>query len=234
MQLYHLLSIYKIIRPPKFGNCSNSDELQKKQARITLEDFKNCFSENTESYRQQYIKQLQQRIENIIDTDSWEMENVIEISESSELSTEIINLVIYCNCGWICRKMLKKVTCNTCQTAFKSQEENAMYPVADLLNTKNKGKLIYAKMTLFKMLQQIELLFTKYIEDKEIYFKILDDVSANKVSLSFPCGEHKNRIIPELLHDYILIRMLQHTRIIRKEASKTSNNLKKESRTKKS
>ena len=107
MQLYHLLSIYKIIRPPKFGNCSNSEDLQDKRPHITFEEFQSCFSSTDQSYRQTHIYNLKLRIEKIIQNDEWD---IIEVDENCKLPDEMIDLIIYFNCGYICRKMLKILT----------------------------------------------------------------------------------------------------------------------------
>ena len=117
MQLYHLLSAHKIMRPPKFGNCSDSEELQKDRVAITFDEFKNCFSNVNVSYRQQHIENLKFKIKNLIETDQWECDDVMEIRENSQLSSEMFNLVLYSNTGYICRKMLKKTKCETCRKA---------------------------------------------------------------------------------------------------------------------
>lgn len=147
----------------------------------------------------------------------------------------MLNQVVYCNIGCICRKMLKKLTnCDTCKKAFSSNEENSVYPIADLLNNKTKSKLIYANMNLFNMLMQIEKSFIKHKNSTEVCYKILDEVSNNTVKFSFHCASHKNVVIQQMVHDYILIRMLQYSRLIIIEAAKKSNDLRKQARVNKS
>lgn len=222
--------MYKIIRPPKFGNCSASEG-----AAITLEDYKNCFDESkNDSHRKSHISRLKIKIQHLIETETWEAQDLIEIDESVEFSSDMLDLIIYCNCGYICRKMLKKLTCQNCRKAFMSQKENSIFPLAEHINSKNKGSLIYANFNLYKMLRNVETAFIKHMKDPEVYYKVLEDISNDNINLSFPCNIHKCDVIPELLHDYILMRMLQYSRLIRKESKKLSLDLKKESRVKKS
>ena len=232
MQLYHLLSIYKIIRPPKFGNCSNSDDLQNKSPHITFQEFQSCFSNRNQSYRQEHIHNSKLRIENIIETDNWECHD-LEIEEGCELSKDMKDLVLYSNCGYICRKMLKRTKCECCRTAFISYENNAVLPVAKLVNNRTKGKLIYANVKLYEMLSGIDKFIENHIDDNELYWKVLDDISNNNIKFNFPCEEHKCKVIPEIIYDYILMRMLQYSRLLRRDSTKEAKSLKKEAKLKK-
>ena len=126
--------------------------------------------------------------------------------------------------------MLKKLKCQHCRKAFSSNEDNSIFPVVKLVNNQNKGKLIYNNVKLFEILQGVDKLIHKYINDSEMYFKILDDIEANVIKLSFRCEEHKVDLIPQLIHEYILIRMLQYSRLIRRETVKDSKFLKKEAK----
>ncbi|XP_031779920.1 uncharacterized protein LOC116416308 [Nasonia vitripennis] len=54
MQHYHLLSVYKILRPPKYDNCTVRKT--EKAPTITLDDFQAIFNDSTKSYRQKYLQ----------------------------------------------------------------------------------------------------------------------------------------------------------------------------------
>lgn len=123
LQVYKLLSISSILKPPKTGNCQILDSTTPK---ITLTDLKELFKSNL-SEREQKIEKLKEKINNIIDEDD-ECDpldaavldiildhNYCEIQKSTAKES-----VIYYICGFMCRQIvLKKTKCLNCLSALK-------------------------------------------------------------------------------------------------------------------
>ena len=78
MQLYYLLSVYKILKPPKFGNCRVRNITEEERPSITLQDFKEIFKDSKLSYKQQHIQNLQKRIDHLIENSEWECDEIID------------------------------------------------------------------------------------------------------------------------------------------------------------
>ena len=47
LQLYRMLSVYKLLKPPKFGNCTQMQENSNANHSLSFNDFKNIFETNT-------------------------------------------------------------------------------------------------------------------------------------------------------------------------------------------
>jgi len=123
LQVYKLLSISSILKPPKTGNCQILDSTTPK---ITLDDLKKLSKSNL-SERQQKIEKLKEKINNIIDEDD----------ECDPLDAAVVDIipdhnyceiqkatakecVIYYICGFMCRQIvLKRTKCLNCLSALK-------------------------------------------------------------------------------------------------------------------
>ena len=146
--------MYKILKPPKFGNCQNADLLQDQRPKISFQDFRKFFANNEcKSYRQKHIENLQRRLDAYIESDTWECDDIIEVEE--EMSEDVLDCVIYYIYGYICRKMLKNNKCLHCRKAFSTCDENEIFPISELVNLKTKGRLIHPNRHLYKMFKDI-------------------------------------------------------------------------------
>lgn len=91
LQLYRLLSVQKLIKPPKYSNC----EITKGEEKpcLTVEDIKSIFtsSETPEAK----IGNLTAKLDRLIKTDLWECEDIFPQAEDD-------HAIIDCICGWIC------------------------------------------------------------------------------------------------------------------------------------
>ena len=229
MQLYHLLSVYKIIRPPKFGNCRNGESLQDLRPKISFEEFKKAFAANEcKSYREKHINNLKEKLDGYIQDENWECDDIIEVD--SEMSDNVLDCIIYYICGFLCRRMLKKLKCQCCRQAFSSQDINSIFPVSDLVNLRNKGGLTHPNRYLYQMFRQIEDLFIKHIKSGNVYHLVIKEIFDNGVKLTFPCKEHKTNILSECIHYYLCVRMRQYARIENKNSKKVSKKYKKQAK----
>lgn len=76
LQLYKLLSVYSIIKPPKSGNCTILDSTQPK---LSIKDIKKVFSKNDTSERQLKIDCLKKRLDALV-AQEIEVDSVFEVN----------------------------------------------------------------------------------------------------------------------------------------------------------
>lgn len=86
LQLYRLLSTYKLLKPPRFGNCSVEEEKPIAAGYINFDEFKNIFEEETA------LQNLKNRLDQTVEQDDWDGEDLIA---DNYQSLEIVNIVIY-------------------------------------------------------------------------------------------------------------------------------------------
>lgn len=98
---------------------------------------------------------------------------------------------------------------------------------ADLLLTKTRGALTHPNVRFFNLLSRIETYFEEYVNSTTVYKNIIDKLIEDNVKMTFPCSAHANTIIPEVIHYYITLRMLQTAKLQNREAKKESAEAKK-------
>lgn len=64
LPLYRILSLYSLIKPPKYGNCPILD---KHALKISVSDIKKIFQGNEESVRTSKLNDLQSKIDMLIE-----------------------------------------------------------------------------------------------------------------------------------------------------------------------
>lgn len=93
-QLYSLLSVYNVLKPPKFGNCTVDlkDSNENKSDKLD-EDF--CFFLKTnnvdyeKSYKAKYKKQFEEGVQNFVEDDIWDNDSECYLGkETSEAMTD--------------------------------------------------------------------------------------------------------------------------------------------------
>ncbi|KAL4084330.1 hypothetical protein QTP88_028154 [Uroleucon formosanum] len=107
IELYSLISTYKLLKPPKFSNCSvNNYELM--ESTISFDDYKSIFGGDTGST---VLQKLKNRLDSIVEYDDWKGEDLIA---NNHKSPELVEIVIYYASGYLCRCLLKTTKCETC------------------------------------------------------------------------------------------------------------------------
>lgn len=81
-------------------------------------------------------------------------------------------------------------TCNLC-CAFRTVEENKIFPVAEIIYIKNRGKLIYPNLEMYSIFKNIENFFVEKLQGMNVYDEVIQEIMEQKIKLSFPCREHK-------------------------------------------
>lgn len=91
LQLYKLLSVYSIFKPPKYGNCT-SEAHNTPQILITLSELKEIYG-TSESKTSTTLKHLRERLDISIRCEEWEADEVIE--HDYNLATSIDCIIYY-------------------------------------------------------------------------------------------------------------------------------------------
>ena len=237
LQLYKLLSIYKIIKPPKYGNCRVIQE-EGIASKISAEDFKLIFNSKSEqSDKSRHVKNLLDKLNTILDTYAdYECDDLFR-SDISFSCDEITECIVFYIAGFVARKMQKKFCkCEECTSFFASSIESMSLPAAELVKLKTRGGLIFVNHILFDFLLLIEEYFIENItaeDNNYVYEKTTENVFNDPIFpmiLTKLCEEHATDIVCEILHYYIIMRMRQWSKIENKDVVKKSKQLRKISR----
>ena len=246
MQLYRLLSIYKLIKPPKFGNCKTQD------IGLFLPDLKgqhfdyifskpktDCSRQNNINHFVEIVKKIAKETDYEYDFD--ELFPDLIISEDMLLNMEfilndesswnniqeelapIIDVIIFYVTGFLCRKMKKFTKCERCLTAFESCTESVHLLQAELVNEKNRGGLVYANSDMYNLFRVTEHYFRQNLQNKKnnVYQETMLNGIEN-IKFSFPCSEHKLEMMVECLDYYIMMRMRQWAKVFNNNIVKAS------------
>uniref|UniRef100_A0A2S2NYW9 Transposable element P transposase n=1 Tax=Schizaphis graminum TaxID=13262 RepID=A0A2S2NYW9_SCHGA len=224
IQIYKMLSVYSILKPPKTGNCKI---LEKNTPKITLNDIKSIFV-NDKVDKEDKLLKLQERLDLIVKEGKWETEDVFE-SDIHNYCTpnkaEVTDCVIYYISGFVCRYILKHTNCDVCINALKGKVYSSKSEAA-FTNLKSRGKLIHPNEHFHNIISAIENSFSKYCTMPSVFQDTIDNFIENNTSLlTFPCDEHKNEVLMFIIRYYITTRMRQFASIENKNQKKI--NLKK-------
>lgn len=120
-QLYHLLSVYRSLKAPLYGNCSANDTFSEEAPKIILQQFKKIFDKKSnKSFRRKQLDGMIKKLEKYVDVNE-DISNLIQIDDL--MSKDINDCIIYYLCGFICQRITKDTKCIHCKNAFKSHEE---------------------------------------------------------------------------------------------------------------
>lgn len=150
LQLYRLLSVYKLIKPPKFGNCYVDDVDSTVKSGITFEDFKRIFHDDVP--HESAIQKLKQQLDSLVEHDEWDDEEMIAGDYDGTSHDELVDMIIYSASGYLCRRFLK-TKCEVCREALLTNLSTSELAVAELVNRKTKGFLLYCNLYLYKLFQ---------------------------------------------------------------------------------
>ncbi|XP_077502979.1 uncharacterized protein LOC144113650 [Amblyomma americanum] len=219
LQLYRMLSLYSLVKPPKFGNCTVLDKRQ--AAVVTLADIRAAQHAGK-------LHELKQRLDGLIDDENWECDDVFDFDDPDTDAT-VVDCIVYYVTGFVSRKLRNVTTCSVCKGALEGHKGLANVPEADLVNCKTTGWLTHPNMHLFDLFKYTEERFAKYADDRDAYDTTTNAVLEN-FHFTFPCGTHKEEMLAKLLHYYICLRMRQYCRQLKNKHEKKSQDLRKMSK----
>jgi hypothetical protein len=101
--------------------------------------------------------------------------------------------------------------------------------VAELVNAKTRGFLLYCNLFLYDIFKKTETFFVRNGKYSDCYERTLSEVFEN-VSLTFPCDIHKAEILAVSLHYYIMMRMRHNEREENRLLKKKAQTKKKEAK----
>ncbi|XP_011875542.1 PREDICTED: uncharacterized protein LOC105566272 [Vollenhovia emeryi] len=95
LQLYKLLSVYSIIKPPKYGNCTVSDETSP-QILVSLSKLKAAYGGNSETKSLKYRREIQRRLDATLEHKDWEVDDIIEYQpDHDNIPSPTLDCIIY-------------------------------------------------------------------------------------------------------------------------------------------
>lgn len=204
-----MLSTYKLIKPPKFGNCTQTDT-ETQNPVLTFDDFKNIFSELDIQKKTTLIEGIKNKLDGLLDNDNDEEEIFIEHSTSV---TETVDCVIYYLTGFICRKLFKTTSCNLCKEhLYYKTPTNNQNSAASLTALKSRGFLNHPNFTMFNILKSLEIILMKHINSVDVYEDTINDFfdSTQNLHFSFPCKNHCFDVLSQAVYYYICMRLRQY------------------------
>ncbi|KAH9374404.1 hypothetical protein HPB48_010869 [Haemaphysalis longicornis] len=216
LQLYQTLSIYSIL---KYGDCS---VVEGKTALLVVSDFRALISTDEQLTSTDFVAQVKEKLDNLVSADDWDCEEVIR--QHGGDVTEVTDCIFYYVTGFICRKMRKVTTCAACLSAFRVKTNTST--AAALTNAKTRGGLTHPTVGIFNLFKHAERLFVDYADWNTVYWDTIDGV-LDTYTLTFPCCEHKEEAIAQLLHYYVSMRMRQHCQHVNGALKKQSQEKKK-------
>lgn len=161
------------------------------------------------------------KLHSLISVEDWECEDVW--TEKAE-ETKAVDCILYCVTGFLSVKMKKATRCPACRSAF-SIDKNTSAEAA-LTNVKNRGGLIHPNKNLFQLLKKAEQFFVENKSHQTVYWDTIDSV-LDTCTITFPCAEHKEETVAQLLHYYFSMRMRQHCQHITMSMNKQAQEKKK-------
>lgn len=211
--------MYKLIRPPKFGNTIVTNE--EKAPIFNVDDLKSIWGSTNNTYRSLHIQKVKERLDGLIETENWDCQLIRSDQDISGI--EITECIIYYLCGFICRVLRKRFTCQTCleglQYSKNSVKNNSL---TALIDVKTRGYLIYANINLFNLLNFVNKYFAEnFYTSSSIYEDTISYVIEN-YNFTFPCNDHKSDVLSFILHYFVWLRMIQFTNTSNKNVTKNT------------
>lgn len=191
LQLYRTLSVYSLLKPPKFGSC----EVIGEKSALDLPEFRKIFQKaGTDP---SHLEQLKAKLDGLIKTGDWD-----GTVEDNETTAEVADAVLYYITGFLSRRMKTMLPCELCRQSLSSVAPKL--PQASLTLHKSRGGLTHPNT----WLRCAEDFFSKNMNDCDVFWGTVDHVLKN-FDLTFPCREHKNDAVAKILY-YVGMRMRPH------------------------
>ncbi|KAH7986066.1 hypothetical protein HPB49_026133 [Dermacentor silvarum] len=198
LQLYRMLAVYSLLKPPKFGNCEAREEAPV----IDFAAFRATFKKNKSDGSN--IDMLKAKLDGLIETEEWDCDDIVRHDSSS---ADVVDAILYYVTGFVSRRMTKFLPCAKCRQSLSVTTTSR--PEAALTHCKTRGGLTHPNSQLYEMLCCAENFFSKSMDDCDVFWRTIEHVLDN-FPLTFPCHEHKNEAIAKILRCYVAMRMRQH------------------------
>lgn len=222
LQLYHILSVYKLIKPPKFGNCEVVDNAEK--LCFTVNDIEAVFKsdENLGSK----VTNLAAKLNDLIETDCWECEDIFL---RNDLDPAVIDCIIYFVGGFVVCRSRQKSACSVCREALCTTKAAQQGKISELINAKSRASLTYFSLHLYNIRSAAEEYFVSHTSLPNVYEATLDHV-IDTHALTFPCQWQEEELLARVLHYCVSTRTRQFCREENNAAQMASRERKTSSR----
>jgi len=147
LQVYKLLSVYAILKPPKYGNCTVDNNMPQTNL-ITISDINNCYANNEDITA---IDKLKTKLNGLINEGEWEFTDIMEHDYSL---APIVDCLKYYIAGYLTHQIIKRSSCPKCKSSVTSI--GCFTFEADLTNIKSRGWLKHPNKYLYKLLSVLE------------------------------------------------------------------------------
>lgn len=225
LQIYKILSIFSIIKPPKYGNCRLVNT--KCKPPISMSEIKNLYRDSRQEVSS--IVKLKEKLDNVINNNEFDqnLDQFMDNDYSDYSQPEIIDCVIYYVTGYLSNHILKSIDCDICKNAFTSSVTNCPLPAALLVNMEDmeEGRIMHPNLKLYNFIKYLENLFAKYCYRSDVFELIIEDICTP--ALSFPCKNHSDQVLAQIIEFYIALRMRQYASKINNENKKVNQRIKK-------
>lgn len=215
LQIYRILSLYSILKPPKTGNCTII-ETEHSKSLITLGELKQIFNNKKHASS---VKFLEEKIRLAAKVDDWRIENFL--CEHDYILSNMENYLSYYFSQLICNKILKITKCTNCQEALINKESVYISkPVASLetLESSKSSNLFRPHEGFHNLIIKLEEIFQRHCNAKFVYEDVIIDV-IDRNFLTFPCDSHAHEILTSIVYIFIRMRIQRHV-------SEYNNNIK--------
>ncbi|KAL5237094.1 hypothetical protein ACI65C_004504 [Semiaphis heraclei] len=158
LQLYRMLSVFSLIKPPKSGNCMIFED---NAPIITTADLKQINKDPTNtSIREEKIEKLKEKLNTISDEGCWDVDEIFQEHDYSD--STVFDCVVYYLAGYMAKRLTAKTKCQVCASSFKSLNTTTYGTNADLVMAKSRGYLSHPNSNLYTIIKSLELSFTKF------------------------------------------------------------------------
>ncbi|KAJ8876824.1 hypothetical protein PR048_021271 [Dryococelus australis] len=220
LQLYKLLSLYSILKAPKYENCVVEDDKPERPL-ISVSYIKYIFTK--EAKQNSLLEVLKQKLDGLVHHEQWES---CDIVEHDYMCAQVVDCLIYYVTGYLCRQIMKYTKYDSCKNVFTAPVTYSQYYEAQLVNYKTMGKLIHPNHNFFKLIREVESAFCRFASSTDVYEKTLTYI-IDHCYFSFPCRMHKYEVFSYAVNYYIHMRMRQYSFQMNKELDKTNATKKK-------
>ncbi|KAL3181021.1 hypothetical protein MRX96_037082 [Rhipicephalus microplus] len=131
LQLHPILSVYSLLKPPRFGNC----EVIEEKPGLDFSEFRKIFQRAYDD--PSHFEQLKAKLDGLVETGDWDLDNIVQ---DSQTSSEVVDAILYYITGFLARKMKTMLPCELCRKSLSAATPT--FPQASLTICKSRDTKI--------------------------------------------------------------------------------------------
>ncbi|KAK3926389.1 Transposable element P transposase [Frankliniella fusca] len=217
IQLYRLLSLYSLVKPPRGSNVSGGEIFE---ALVQLQDLERDKSQDN---KEKVIKLIDSIVEESCIADSPESLGQFTPEMTSEkINEEALSLMA----GYVSfkvKKMKPAKTCATCAESLVCPNSESPKERERLIEIKTHGGLLRPSDLVYGIILQVEPGIIHTTSQESIHtntiFSILENIRDHAVFPATGCDEHHKSLISAIVTFYLTVRMHFICRDVNKETA---------------